>query len=58
MLLTGCYDYDPEDEADVLNHREPVERFLAELPAYHLYQQQPQGGIYWVLAKGYRVEKR
>lgn len=57
VLLTGDYNYDPEDEADLLNHREGVERFLKVLSTYHLYQQQTQGGIYWILAKEYRVGK-
>lgn len=57
VLLTGDYDYDPADGSDILNHRGQMEHFLEGLPACHLYQQQTQGGVYWVLAKGCQVEK-
>ncbi len=54
-LFHGDYNYDPEEEADMLNYRENFKEVEATLDEYHLYQQQTQGGIYYILAKGYEL---
>ena len=58
FLYHGDYDYDASEEHDMLNFREPVENIFAELEQYHLYQQQTQGGIYWIMAKGYELTNK
>ena len=54
-LFHGDYDYDPEEPADILNFRPPMEAMLGELAQYRLFQQQTQGGIYHVLCKHYEL---
>ena len=54
-LYHGDYDYDAAEENDMLNWREPVEELYKNMDKYHLYQQQTQGGIYYILAGGYEV---
>lgn len=57
FLYHGDYDYDSDDENDILNYREPIEEFCHNLDEYHLYQQQTQGGIYYILAKNFEIIK-
>ena len=57
FLYHGDYDYDSDDENDILNYREPIEVFCYNLDEYHLYQQQTQGGIYYILAKNFKIVK-
>ena len=54
-LFHGDYDYDPEEPADILNFRPPMEEVLAQLGQYRLFQQQTQGGIYHILCKRYEL---
>lgn len=54
-LFHGDYDYAPEDPADILNFRPPIESMLEELEQYRLFQQQTQGGIYHILCKRYEL---
>lgn len=54
-LYHGDYDYDPNDENDILNYRESVNDIFDDLENYHLYQQQTQGDIYYILASGYEI---
>lgn len=54
-LVHGDYDYDPEEPADILNFRPPMEEMLGELEQYRLFQQQTQGGIYHILCKCYEL---
>ena len=54
-LFHGDYDYDPEEPADILNFRPPMEGLLGELHQYRLFQQQTQGGIYHILCKRYEL---
>ncbi len=54
-LFHGDYDYDPNEPADILNFRPPIEGVLSELEQYRLFQQQTQGGIYHILCKGYEL---
>lgn len=57
-LFHGNYDYHPEEPADVLNFRPPMEEVLSELEQYRLFQQQTQGGIYHILCKRYELIER
>lgn len=57
FLYHGDYDYDSDDENDILNYRDPIEVFYHNLDEYHLYQQQTQGGIYYILAKNFEIIK-
>ncbi len=54
-LMHGDYDYDPEEEADMLNYRGDFHEIENNLEQYHLYQQQTQGGIYYILSQGYEL---
>ncbi|MDD3242766.1 MAG: hypothetical protein PHD32_03455 [Eubacteriales bacterium] len=54
-LYHGDYDYDANEQHDMLNWREPVDSIMLELEKYRLFQQQTQGGIYYVLAAEYDV---
>lgn len=55
VLYHGDYDYDADDEHDMLNWREPIDELYKNLDTYHLYQQQTQGGIYYILAKSFEI---
>lgn len=55
FLYHGDYDYDAGDEHDMLNWREPIDELYKKLDTYHLYQQQTQGGIYYILAKSFEI---
>ena len=54
-LYHGDYNYDPSDENDMLNHKEPLNDVVREIEKYKLYQQQTEGGIYYILASGYKI---
>lgn len=54
-LFHGDYDYDPQEPADILNFRPPMEEMLGELEQCRLFQQQTQGGIYHILCKRYEL---
>lgn len=54
-LYHGDYDYDPEEEHDMLNHRETFNEIVKEIDKYKLYQQQTQGGIFYILALNHIV---
>ena len=56
-LLHGDYDYEPDNPADILNFRPPMEDTLGKLEEYRLFQQQTQGGIYHILCKRYELEE-
>lgn len=58
FLYHGDYNYDADDEHDMLNWRESVEELYQNLDQYKLYQQQTQGGIYYILAKGFEIIKK
>lgn len=55
FLYHGNYDYDETDENDMLNWRGPMEKLYENIEEYHLYQQQTEGGIYYILAKRYEI---
>lgn len=56
-LYHGDYDYDENDENDRLNWREPIDKIVGNIGKYNLYQQQTDGGIYYILASGYDIIK-
>ncbi len=59
LMHGDCDDYDPNDEADMLNYRVRFCEIENNLKQYHLYQQQTEGGIYYILAERYElVHKR
>lgn len=58
FLYHGDYNYDPAEKHDMLNWREPINEIYKKLEKYHLYQQQTQGGIYYILAKDYEVREK
>ena len=58
FLYHGDYDYDPAEKHDMLNWRKPIYEIYKRLEKYHLYQQQTQGGIYYILAKDYEVREK
>ncbi len=57
-LYHGTYQYDPEDDDDMLNCCENLEKAEKKLDRYHLYQMQTVGGMYEFLAKEYQVKKK
>lgn len=57
-LYHGDYDYDPNEENNMLNWRAPMDELFRNIEKYHLYQQQTQGGIYYILASGYEVAQQ
>lgn len=58
FLYHGDYNYDANDENDMLNWRESVEQLYQNLDQYNLYQQQTSGGIYYILAKSFEIIKK
>lgn len=58
FLYHGNYDYDETDENDMLNWRESVEKLYENIKEYHLYQQQTEGGIYYILAKRFEIIRK
>jgi hypothetical protein len=54
-LYHGDYNYDKNDENDILNSRSAINRIVSEIEKYHLYQQQTEGGIFYILANGYKL---
>ena len=56
FLFHGDYDYDENNEHDILNYRESVEEIYKVISEYRLFQQQTTGGIYLLLAKGWSVK--
>lgn len=55
FLYHGDYDYDANEENDMLNWSQPIDELYNNIESYHLYQQQTQGGIYYILARGYNI---
>lgn len=54
-LLEGDYNYDEEDEADLLNSFDITETFSEEKDFYHAYVQNVDAGVYIIVAKGLQV---
>ena len=55
FLYHGDYNYNPKDENNMLNYREPINEIVKKIDNYKLYQQQTQGGIFYILASGYEI---
>ncbi len=55
FLYHGDYNYNADDKHDMLNWREPIDELYKNLDTYHLYQQQTQGGVYYILAKSFEI---
>lgn len=55
FLLHGDYNYDPKEEADILNYRESIDEIKENIGNYRLFQQQTTGGVYLILAKEWSV---
>ncbi|MBQ1393997.1 MAG: hypothetical protein IIY81_10800 [Lachnospiraceae bacterium] len=58
FLYHGNYDYDETDENDMLNWRGPMEKLYENIKEYHLYQQQTEGGIYYILANRFEIIRK
>ena len=58
-LLPGDYDYDPDDEWDVLNSRDDLERFERKknLKKYRLFLLVKQGGGFLILARDMQIRE-
>ncbi|MDU5106472.1 hypothetical protein [Clostridium sp.] len=54
-LSTGDYNYSPDNENDTLNYRESINKTIKQINKYKLYQQNTEGGIYYILALGYEI---
>lgn len=55
FLLIG-YQLQEDDPGEFLNNSEPLEQL--RLADYHLYEQQTLGGVYRILAQGWKLEER
>lgn len=54
-LYNGDYNYDPNEENNMLNYRKPLNELFKQIEKYHLYQQQTLGGIFYILALNYKL---
>lgn len=56
FIKYGNYDYDKENENDILNSRENYLEITNNIDGYHLYEHQTLGGIFLILAKNYYIK--
>ena len=54
-LLEGNYDYDDEDEHDMLNSFDIMNTFSEEKDTYHAYVQNVDAGVYIIVAKELQI---
>ncbi len=54
-LLEGNYDYDDEDEHDMLNSFDIMNTFSEEKDTYHAYAQNVDAGVYIIVAKELQI---
>ena len=54
-LLEGNYDYDEDDEYDMLNCFDILNTFAEECDSYHTYVQYVDAGVYIIVAKGLEI---
>ena len=54
-LLEGNYDYDEDDENDMLNCFDIMNTFAEECDSYHTYVQYVDAGVYIIVAKGLEI---
>lgn len=57
-LFHGDYNYDPHEENDMINYKEPIYEIKKKLDEYHFYQQQTEGGLFCILANNYKFVKK
>lgn len=55
VLYHGDYNYDLTEQNDWLNYRENLDKVVKEIDKYKLYQQQTEGGIFYILGLNYEV---
>ena len=58
FLIHDNYHYDENEENDMLNYRENFNEIVNKIDEYHLYEQQTEGGIFSILAKGYILTEK
>ena len=56
-LLEGDYNYDEDDEADMLNSFDEIHIFLEEKDSYHTYVQNVDAGVYIIVAKDLKISR-
>lgn len=54
-LLEGDYDYEEEDECDMLNTFDVLNVFAEEKDSYHVYVQNVDAGVYIIVAKDVQI---
>ena len=54
-LYHGDYNYNAKEENELLNYRKPINEVVKKIDKYRLYQQQTQGGIFYILASNYEI---
>lgn len=54
-LLEGDWDYDENDEYDMLNTFDVLDVFSEEKDSYHAYVQNVDAGVYIIVAKGIQI---
>lgn len=54
-LYHGDYSYDHNNENDMLNYMKPLKEIINKIDEYRLFQQQTQGGIYYILSSNYKI---
>lgn len=54
-LFEGNYDYDEEEEADMLNSFDIMGSFSEEKDSYHAYVQNVDAGVYIIVAKELQI---
>ncbi len=54
-LLEGDYNYDEDDEHDMLNTFDGMNTFSEEKDSYHAYAQNVDAGVYIIVAKGLQI---
>ena len=57
FLLEGNYNYDSNDEHDMLNCLDVSGKFGKDIEEYAAYIQNVDGGVYIIVAKNVRIEK-
>lgn len=55
-LLEGNYNYDEDDEHDMLNMIDVLDIFYEEKDSYHAYVQNVDAGVYIIVAKELQIE--
>lgn len=56
-LLEGGYNYDANDEYDLLNSYDISQEFLNSIEEYSAYVQNVDGGVYIIIAKSVQIKR-